>query len=76
MSAMRPVRGSCTIFVNGKEHVIPAGLSLDDLLQLLGNTSPATATAVNGIFVPRDGRANCLLEAGDQVHCFQVITGG
>jgi len=76
MNAMQPAGRCCPILVNGKEHVIPAGLSLDDLLQLLGNTSPATATAVDGIFVPRDGRANCLLDAGAQVHCFQVITGG
>ena len=76
MSEQEVDRNLCMVLVNGKEHVIPARLSLAALLELLGNSSPATATAVNGTFVPIHSRANCALEAGAHVHCFQLITGG
>ena len=34
------------------------------------------ATAVNGDFVPRDARPDCVLCEGDAVFTFQPITGG
>jgi sulfur carrier protein len=36
----------------------------------------ALATAVNGEFVPREARAQCVLRERDAVFTFQPITGG
>ena len=39
-------------------------------------TAAATATAVNGEFVPIGRRAGHILRDGDQITCFQLIVGG
>ena len=38
--------------------------------------SEAVATAMNGIFVPRDLRPNTVLEDGDQIEILAPLQGG
>lgn len=59
--------------------VLPAPATLADALaHLLSPTQSAdtVATAVNGLFVPRQARATHALANGDTVLCFSPITGG
>ncbi|MBC7734118.1 MAG: MoaD/ThiS family protein [Bacteriovorax sp.] len=75
-----PTSLSFTVTVNAQARTLPAASTLADLMALIGETStataPATATAVNGEFVPISRRAARTLREGDQVTCFQLIVGG
>lgn len=64
------------ILVNGDPREIPPNTTLADLVAQLGQAPQALATAVNGEFVARDARAQCMLTEGDAVFTFQPITGG
>lgn len=59
---------------------LPAGSTLADavdvILQSSARQAESVATAVNGIFVARQDRAQHCLESGDAVLCFSPITGG
>lgn len=65
-----------TVTVNGQPHQVPANTHLAGLIARLGTPPQALATAVNGEFVARGQRAQCLLREGDAVFTFQPITGG
>ena len=68
-----------TVTVNAQARTLPAASTLADLMALIDATSAATAataTAVNGEFVPISRRAGLVLREGDQVTCFQLIVGG
>lgn len=65
-----------TVDVNGCAHLLDVGMSVADLLQRLGTAPESVATAVNGEFVARAGRASHRLLPGDQVTLFQPIVGG
>ena len=64
------------VTLNGAVHAVASGTSLADLLQSQGHAEHSVATAINGTFVPRSARAAHLLEASDQITCFQPIVGG
>ena len=64
------------ITLNGEPRQVDAGATLADLVAALGQAPEALATAVNGEFVPRAGRASRPLHDGDAVFTFQPITGG
>ena len=64
------------ILVNGDPRAVPPNTTLADLVAQLGHAPQALATAVNGEFVARDARAQCMLTEGDAVFTFQPITGG
>jgi sulfur carrier protein len=64
------------ITINGEPRQIEAGHTLADLIASLGEVPQALATAVNGEFVPREARAQCVLREQDAVFTFQPITGG
>ncbi len=64
------------ITVNGQTQQVPAGTDLAGLIDRLGTPPQALATAVNGEFVARGQRTQCLLREGDAVFTFQPITGG
>lgn len=64
------------ITVNGEPRQVEPGLTLAALVAQLGQLPQALATAVNGEFVPRDGRGGVQLRDGDAVFTFQPITGG
>jgi sulfur carrier protein len=64
------------VHVNGEARQVTPGATLADLVAALGVSPGSLATALNGEFVPRDARAQCVLRDGDAVFTFQPITGG
>jgi sulfur carrier protein len=64
------------ITLNGESVQLEPGRTLEDLVASLGQLPQAMATAVNGEFVPREARAQCVLRDHDAVFTFQPITGG
>ena len=65
-----------SITLNGQPRSIDSGRTLADLVASLDAAPQALATAVNGEFVPREARAQCVLREHDAVFTFQPITGG
>ncbi|MGV7206371.1 sulfur carrier protein ThiS [Oxalobacteraceae bacterium A2-2] len=63
------------VTVNGTPHQVDAA-TLADLLALLDHAPDSVATAVNGEYVARGLRGAHILQAGDQITCFQAIVGG
>ena len=55
---------------------LPAGATLAELVERLGQAPAAVATAVDGRFVPRALRAREVLRDGQTVLLFQPIVGG
>ncbi|MBU3724291.1 MAG: sulfur carrier protein ThiS [Burkholderiaceae bacterium] len=64
------------VFVNGTAHACAEGCTLSALLDQAGIEQKSCATAVNGVFVPRDARQERSLSDNDQVMTFEPITGG
>lgn len=64
------------VFINGAPHDCAAGCTLFSLLDQAGIEQSTCATAVNGVFVPRDARKEKFLSDNDQVMTFEPITGG
>ncbi len=65
-----------TIVFNGTSMPMPDPPTLCALLDAQGLGAARIATAVNGEFVPRTGRASKRLEDGDKVLTFEAIVGG
>ena len=68
--------GQLQVSLNGEVLQMPAGSTLEALLQSRGLDPMTHATAVNGQFVSREARADHALKEGDTVMCFQAIVGG
>ena len=64
------------ISLDGRDHAVPAGSTLADVVASLGHAPNKVTTAVNGTFVARPQREACVLQAGDAVLLFQPIVGG
>lgn len=64
------------IRLNGERRQVGDDSTLAALVESLGQSPAALATAVNGDFVPRTQRRDCRLRDGDVVTTFQPITGG
>ena len=62
--------------LDGKPHTAPAGTTLAALVAALDHAPAKVSTAVNGLFVPRGQRQECVLQDGDAVLLFQPIVGG
>ena len=62
--------------LDGKPCSVPADSNLAALVATLSHAPNKVSTAVNGLFVPRDQRESCMLQAGDAVLLFQPIVGG
>ena len=65
-----------TIELDRQPHEVPEGCTLAALVDTLDHAPQAVATAVNGRFVAREQRTDCVLAAGDAVLLFQPIVGG
>lgn len=65
-----------SITLNGRTVPLRCRTTLAALLAALGQDSAALATAVNGDFVAREERSDCVLNAGDHVTVFGAIVGG
>ena len=64
------------IHLNHEPRQVEDDSTLGELVESLGQSPAALATAVNGDFVPRTQRRDCRLRDGDVVTTFQPITGG
>jgi sulfur carrier protein len=64
-----------TLQVNGVAHATTAR-TLAQWVDQQGLAHGALASAVNGTFIPRTQRAQCVLTDGDAVVTFQPIEGG
>jgi len=63
------------IILNG-EKITTFESTLEGLCLSKGFELDAVATAMNGIFVPRDLRINTVLEDGDQIEVLVPLQGG
>jgi thiamine biosynthesis protein ThiS len=64
------------IVVNGMEHEVADGTSVDALLTHLGVKREYTAVAVNREVTPRSAYATTRLAAGDRVEIVRPFGGG
>ncbi len=64
------------IVVNGKEHQVADGISVDGLLAHLGVTRAYTAVAVNREVMPKSAHAATRLNEGDTVEIVRPMGGG
>lgn len=67
---------SITIHLDQRPLELPAGTTLAALLALQQRAPESVATALNGLFVPREARTGTVLGHGDQVLLFKPIVGG
>jgi sulfur carrier protein len=63
------------LIVNAQPREVTAQ-TLADVLNELGFTGPAIATALNGQFVPREARQTTALKSGDQLEVLAPMQGG
>ena len=64
------------IVVNGKEHEVADGLSVDGLLTHLGVKREFTAVAVNREITPKSDYASLKLSEGDKLEIVRPMGGG
>jgi sulfur carrier protein len=69
---MIPVR----VTVNGKEHTLPEGATVADLLEELSLQGDGIAVAVDRRIVPRSTRNEWVLEDGQTVEVVRAVGGG
>ncbi len=69
-------REQIIILCDGMPRALPTDTTLADFVGQLGHAPNAVTTAINGQFVARTERAQCLLQAADAVLLFQPIVGG
>ena len=64
------------LLVNGESRVVPAGCTVDGLVELLGLTGRRVAVAINRDVVPRSSFASRRLAPGDRVEILEAVGGG
>ena len=64
------------LLLDDKPHRVAAGCTLAGLVESLGHAPQQVTTAVNGLFVARNQRAELVLQPDDAVLLFQAIVGG
>jgi sulfur carrier protein len=62
--------------INGKDHHVSGGLSLQHLLEKLGYEPQSIAVAVDGQFVPRHQYVNCMLQDDHDLEVVAPMQGG
>ena len=65
-----------TVHFDQQTLQVPAGTTLAALLALQQRAPESVATALNGLFVPREARPGTVLGHGDQILLFRPIVGG
>jgi sulfur carrier protein len=67
-----------TIWVNGEQHDLPAGITVADAVATTGAPPDGrgVAAAVDGEVVPRDQWQQMALEDGQHVEVVQAVQGG
>ncbi|PKL95208.1 MAG: thiamine biosynthesis protein ThiS [Gammaproteobacteria bacterium HGW-Gammaproteobacteria-8] len=64
------------ITLNGSTHQVPAGATIEALLQQLGLGDKRVAVERNGEIVPRSRHATQSFSAGDRIEIVHAIGGG
>lgn len=75
-TSARTTQPEVSLRFNGQAVTLAPEMSLADLLTAQAIASDAVATAVNGVFVPREQRSSTPMQGGDEVLTFQAIVGG
>jgi len=64
------------IWVNGEERDIADGLSVTELVEMLGHGQRRIAVEINLEIVPRSSYSSHTLQADDRIEIVQAIGGG
>jgi len=64
------------IQLNGREHELPEGRTVAELIAELGFRPGMVAVEVNGSLVTRELRESTILRSGDQVEMVTIMGGG
>ena len=64
------------LLVNGEARVVPAGCTVDGLVELLGLAGRRVAVAINRDVVPRSAFGSRQLASGDRVEILEAVGGG
>ena len=64
------------LLVNGESRDVPAGCTVDGLVELLGLTGRRVAVAINRDVVPRSAFGSRRLASGDRVEILEAVGGG
>lgn len=67
---------SASVLFNGKPVAWRLGLTVAEVLASQEADGRSVSTAVNGLFVPREARAEMPLWPGDALIAFSAIVGG
>jgi len=62
--------------VNGKEHELPVGTSVEQLIERIGLAHAVCAAEVDERLIPKGERASVILEEGQRVEVVTLIGGG
>lgn len=65
-----------TIFLNGQARQIPAGSTVQAMLDLTGNAQRKVAVEINREIVPRSAHAQRVIANGDRVEIVTALGGG
>jgi len=64
------------LFVNGDSRVVPAGCTVDGLIEILGLAGRRVAVAINRDVVPRSAFGSRRFARGDRVEILEAVGGG
>jgi len=64
------------VTVNGKQHEIPAGSTVEQMLERLGLSGRRVAVAIDREVVPRSTFAATPVADGDQIEVLEAVGGG
>lgn len=64
------------LLVNGESRAVPAGCTVEGLVELLGLTGRRVAVAINRDVIPRSAFGSRQLAAGDRVEILEAVGGG
>jgi sulfur carrier protein len=65
-----------SVTVNGQTRIVPTGLTVTGLLEMLEVTTRHVAVELNGQVVPRSAHATRSLASGDQLEIVTLVGGG
>ena len=64
------------IQVNGEPHAVPAVMTINELLEMLGLKPGHVAVEMNGDIVPRSTHAACRVPPGASLEIVHFVGGG
>lgn len=65
-----------TVTVNGEQHALAPGSTVEALVARLGFAKAACAVEVNRRLVPKREHAACALKPGDRIEVVTLVGGG